>query len=317
MASFKLAAEIEGHDGPVTTLATTSERPDLLVSGSRDRTVMVWKLVRTSEEYAHAQRRLYGHSHFVEDVKLSNDGHYALSCSWDNTLRLWDLTNGVCARRFVGHTKDVLGVAFSADNRQIMSCGRDRLVKLWNTLGECKFTFENQGHTEWVSDVAFSPNAATPVAVSCGWDRVVKVWSLGEEFKMLYTLTGATGYLSTVCVSPEGSLCAAAGKEGTIFIYDLKEGKFLYSLEAGSEVYQLVFNPNKFWLCAATQKDIKVFDLQNHSCIAELPNPTPEKKGKKDPKTPACISVAWGADSNTIFAGYTDKVIRVYENADK
>jgi len=313
--AFKLVAEISGHDGAVTTLATTSECADLLVSGSRDRTVMVWKLTRTSEEYAHAQRRLYGHSHFVEDLKLSNDGHYALSCSWDNTLRLWDLTNGVCARRFVGHTKDVLGVAFSADNRQIMSCGRDRLVKLWNTLGECKYTFD--GHSEWVSDVAFSPYAANPVAVSCGWDRLVKVWSLGEEFKLKYNLTGATGYLNTVAVSPEGSICAAAGKEGTIFIWDLKEGKNMYKLEAGSEVYKLVFNPNKYWLCAATKAGLKVFDLEKKEVISELVIPLPEQTGKKAPKLPACISAAWSADSNTIFAGYTDGVIRAWEYADK
>jgi len=309
--AFKLAAKIAGHDGAVTTLATTGECPDLLVSGSRDKTLMVWKLTRTSEEYAHAQRRLHGHSHFVEDVKLSNDGHYALSCSWDNTLRLWDLTEGRSTRRFVGHTKDVLAVAFSADNRQIMSCGRDRLVKLWNTLGECKFTFEDKGHTEWVSDVAFSPNASNPVAVSCGWDHLVKVWSLGEDFRLKFNLTGATSYLNTVCVSPEGSLCAAAGKEGTIFIWDLKEGKDMYKLEAGCEVYQLVFNPNKYWLGAATKNGVKVFDLEKKCCIAELTKETPDFDAKA--KDPACISVAWSADSNTIFAGYTDKIIRVWE----
>jgi len=182
-------------------------------------------------------------------------------------------------------------------------------VKLWNTLGECKFTFD--GHTEWVSDVAFSPNASNPVAVSCGWDHVVKVWSLGEDFKLKYNLTGATGYLNTVCVSPEGSLCAAAGKEGTIFIYDLKEGKEMYKLEAGCEVYQLVFNPTKYWVCAATKNGVKVFDLEKKVCIAELTKETPDFDAKS--KDPACLSVAWSADSNTIFAGYSDKIIRVWE----
>jgi WD40 repeat protein len=43
---------------------------------------------------------------------------FALSGSWDGTLRLWDLNTGSTTRRFVGHTKDVLSVAFSVDNRQ-------------------------------------------------------------------------------------------------------------------------------------------------------------------------------------------------------
>jgi guanine nucleotide-binding protein subunit beta-2-like 1 protein len=52
-------------------------------------------------------------------VVISSDGQFALSGSWDGTLRLWDLNTGNTTRRFVGHTKDVLSVAFSVDNRQV------------------------------------------------------------------------------------------------------------------------------------------------------------------------------------------------------
>lgn len=106
---------------------------------------------------------------------ISSDGAYALSASWDKTLRLWELSTGTTTRRFVGHTNDVLSVSFSADNRQIVSGSRDRTIKLWNTLGDCKFTISEKGHTEWVSCVRFSPNPQNPVIVSSGWDKLVKV----------------------------------------------------------------------------------------------------------------------------------------------
>ena len=54
----------------------------------------------------------------TQDVVISSDGQFALSGSWDGTLRLWDLNTGNTTRRFVGHSKDVLSVAFSVDNRQ-------------------------------------------------------------------------------------------------------------------------------------------------------------------------------------------------------
>jgi guanine nucleotide-binding protein subunit beta-2-like 1 protein len=106
---------------------------------------------------------------------ISSDGAYALSASWDKTLRLWELATGTTTRRFVGHTNDVLSVSFSADNRQIVSGSRDRTIKLWNTLGDCKYTITEKGHTEWVSCVRFSPNPQNPVIVSSGWDKLVKV----------------------------------------------------------------------------------------------------------------------------------------------
>ena len=106
---------------------------------------------------------------------ISSDGAYALSSSWDKSLRLWELSTGNTTRTFVGHTNDVLSVSFSADNRQIVSGSRDRSIKLWNTLGDCKFTITDKGHTEWVSCVRFSPNPQNPVIVSAGWDKLVKV----------------------------------------------------------------------------------------------------------------------------------------------
>jgi guanine nucleotide-binding protein subunit beta-2-like 1 protein len=106
---------------------------------------------------------------------ISSDGAYALSASWDKTLRLWELATGTTTRRFVGHTNDVLSVSFSADNRQIVSGSRDRTIKLWNTLGDCKYTITDKGHTEWASCVRFSPNPQNPVIVSAGWDKLVKV----------------------------------------------------------------------------------------------------------------------------------------------
>lgn len=70
-----------------------------------DKTLIVWKLTRDEGNYGIPQKRLYGHSHFISDVVLSSDGNYALSGSWDKTLRLWDLAAGRTTRRFEDHTK--------------------------------------------------------------------------------------------------------------------------------------------------------------------------------------------------------------------
>ena len=181
----------------------------------------MWQLKRDDSNYGYARRALKGHGHFVQDVVLSSDGQFALSASWDATLRLWDLNSGTTSRRFVGHSKDVLSVAFSGDNRQIVSGSRDKTIKLWNTLGECKYTIQDEGHTEWVSCVRFSPNTSNPIIVSSGWDGLVKVWSL-VNCKLRTNHIGHTGYVNTVTISPDGSLCASGGKDGTAMLWDLQ-----------------------------------------------------------------------------------------------
>ena len=121
--TLALRGVLKGHGDWVTSLATTPEDPNLLLSSSRDKSVIVWHLTHSGEEegYGYARRALRGHSHFVSDVVISSDGAFALSASWDSELRLWDIASGKTTRRFVGHEKDVLSVAFSVDNRQIVS----------------------------------------------------------------------------------------------------------------------------------------------------------------------------------------------------
>ena len=91
-----LRGELRGHAGWVTSIATTEMDPNTILSASRDKSVMVWDLSEKKElgeetAYGVPKRQLTGHSHFVQDVIISSDGQFALSGSWDGTLRLWDI----------------------------------------------------------------------------------------------------------------------------------------------------------------------------------------------------------------------------------
>jgi guanine nucleotide-binding protein subunit beta-2-like 1 protein len=125
-----------------------------------DKSLIVWKLTKDESSCGTPYKALKGHGHFVSDAVISSDGQFALSGSWDGTLRLWDIAQyvkifilikiyskinfiffrGKSTRIFNDHKKDVLSVAFSADNSQIVSGSRDKSIKLWNTLGQCKYT---------------------------------------------------------------------------------------------------------------------------------------------------------------------------------
>jgi guanine nucleotide-binding protein subunit beta-2-like 1 protein len=143
------------------------------------------------------------------------------------------------------------------------------------------------------------------------------VWGV-PSCKLRTNHIGHTGYINCVSVSPDGSLCASGGKDGIVMLWDLNDGKHLYSLEAGDIVHALIFSPHWYWLCAATEGGIKIWDLQSKSVVEILrlePKPDQPRSTKlnKLHLDPYCTSLAWGADGRTLFAGYTDHHIRVWQ----
>jgi len=209
-------------------------------------------------------------------------------------------------------------VAFSPDNRQIVSSSRDRTIKLWNTLGDCKFTFSDEGrHTDWVSCVRFSPNPSrSPTIVSAGHDNLVKVWDL-QYCKLLGDLVGHKGHVNSVAISPDGTLCASGGRDGAVMLWDLNDRRFLHQLEGNENIESLCFSPIRYWLCVATNKCVKVWDLENKEVMANIIPPFPgrfDEAGKERKKfiPPHCVSVAWSPDSLALYTGWTDNAIRIY-----
>jgi guanine nucleotide-binding protein subunit beta-2-like 1 protein len=306
---------LQGHTGWVTSLATTYAQPNLLITGSRDKTVMKFVLTPDEEQPGYAKRAMTGHSGPIADVVISSDGQFALSGAWDRTLRLWDLTTGETVRVFNGHTSDVHSVAFSQDNRQIVSASRDKTIRLWNTLGECKYTLQEDQHTDWISCVRFSPSAKTPLLVSAGWDKAVMVWNVAT-MKLRTKLIGHNGPVYTVTISPDGSLCASGGKDMTVMLWDVSEGKHLYSLDAGAPINALCFSPKNYWLVAATDTGVKLWDLENKAVLDEHAPPAREDTtgyrfaGKC---APWAVSVTWSDDNLYLFVGASDCEVHVYE----
>ncbi|OAO12632.1 WD repeat protein [Blastocystis sp. ATCC 50177/Nand II] len=115
-AQVTLRGCLKGHNGWVTSLAASPVDADTLVSSSRDHTCLVWKLHAGDPiddptlvmSCGTPVKSFEGHSHIVQDVSLSYDGQYALTASWDHSVRLWNVATGMCEKTLSGHSKDVL-----------------------------------------------------------------------------------------------------------------------------------------------------------------------------------------------------------------
>ena len=80
--------KLEGHTNGVSSVGFSNDNK-YVVSGSGD--VRIWS-VENGEE----MMKLEGHTNGVESVGFSNDNKYIVSASWDDTRRVWNVSDGTC-----------------------------------------------------------------------------------------------------------------------------------------------------------------------------------------------------------------------------
>jgi len=317
-SSISIVGNLQSHKDQITCLKTSLKDQNLLISGSRDKTICLWQIknLDNSKVFGVVKKRLIGHHHIIQDIDLSIDCEYVLSASWDKTLRLWNLKTGETINKFNGHVNDVLSVAFSPDNRQIVSGSRDKTIRLWNTIGICKWIstkLDSTNHLDWVTCVRFLPNIKNePILVSTGWDKHVKVIELKKQ-KLKWNLKGHKNHINAITISPDGSLCASGDKSGKTILWDLNEGKLLWHLDCQSMINDLCFSPNRYWLCSATQLgNIRIWDLESKEIVAELTLDI-YSEISSNLKKPSCNCIAWNKNGCILYAGYADSIIRIWK----
>lgn len=66
------------------------------------------------------------------------------------------------------------------------------------------------------------------------------------------------------CVVCALATCPPPTQDGNAMLWDLNDGKHLYTLQGGETINALVFSPNRYWLCAATGPTVKVWVSYEH-----------------------------------------------------
>jgi guanine nucleotide-binding protein subunit beta-2-like 1 protein len=326
-----------GHGDLITSIipgnsVKENEESNLLITGSRDKSILVWNLqpanVQDTEArlYGKPLHLLKGHSHFITDLSLANENNFLLSSSWDKTLRLWDIRTGKSSKLFCGHTKEVLTVSFSPDNRQILSGGSDKDIKLWNTLSECKFTFSDKPHTDWVSKIRFSPSQKNAYIASVGWDGFLKIWT--TNFAIKYSVKAHDSFINALSITPNGSYIATGGKDGYAKIWNINDfTKPVKQFNVGAVIHAIAFNPKLQWVAVASENGFRVYDMVSEEehiisnieiVITSTSDDKKEETKKAHERKLACSALAWSATGMKLFAAFSDNAIRVYHiNSDK
>ncbi|PKP82820.1 MAG: cytochrome C, partial [Alphaproteobacteria bacterium HGW-Alphaproteobacteria-2] len=209
---------------------------------------------------------LEGHGGPVMAIDVLPDGEEVLSGSFDNSVGLWDLSNGA-VRWLEGHEAAVKAILALGPGRAA-SGGDDFAVHLWDThAGRSLARLE--GHKGQVAALAVSP--AGDLLASAGWDGWVGLWSLPEGAHLGF-LKGHRAQVTDVTFSPDGAYLYSASADGTIRLWSVvTRSEERVIVNHGFGVTRLRLGPGAEWLAyGAVDGGTRVVRLSDGAELADL-----------------------------------------------
>ncbi len=248
-------------------------------------------------------RTFEGHERSVSSVCLSTDGRYALSGSWDNTLKLWEVATGLCLRTFEGHKRYVSSVCLSTDGYYAISGGWGDELKLWDvSSGLCLRHFV--GHDGGVGSVCLSADGR--YALSGGYDYyhyTLKLWEV-ETGHCLRTFEGHKLHVTSVSLSTDGRYALSGSRDMMLKLWEVETGYCLHTFKGHNQQVTSVSlsADGRYALSGSGDHTLKLWEVASGRCLRTITG-----------HTEAVTSVRLRADGSYALSVSDDKTLKLWD----
>lgn len=260
--------------------------------------------------------RLEGHERLINSVDFRPDGGAIASASEDQTVRLWNLTDGTS--KTLQHQDTVWEVQFSRDGRWLASSAWDGTVKLWTAEGNFVRDLKLEGIPRYYG-ISFSADSRVLATATRAGNIVLWDVQSGKPVRILKdpdafpdVSQGRIALYSVAFHPKDNSILAATGDHNDygIKIWDLKSSSNNTPLELGKHrdiVYSLAFSSDGQLLASAGKNgEVKIWNIATRQQVGAVQLPDEN----------VVWSISFSPDGQFLVSGDSDSKIQLWRVQD-
>lgn len=208
--------------------------------------------------------------------------------------------NGLFLTNLVRHTDELLTVAFSPDGELLAGAGSDNIIRIFNTTDWSLISIIQQ-HADWVTSLQF--HSASDKLLSASRDRTVRVYDpRTSELETTYPNHSAQLYSA---IFLDEKRAASAGREKSIHIWDIKEGKKQHEIFGAESDITALLATEKQLFAASADKSIRQYNISDRRLVRTYTG-----------HTSPVFSMAIQPSSEKLVSGSFDGTIKIWNCED-